>query len=154
MRSRCGRAPRSFPGPQGLDLRPLPAAHRELLIETFQHDRPPDFAFGLDASLESAYQPSGHQAIAVDAHENAAELLLDLGEGFLDEVLAVARAQRDILELRPEVDHLRYRDQRHPAALGRAEVAPWSGVDAFEHPAREARAVRGLLEGRQQARRP
>ena len=68
-------------------------------------------------ALEAAHRRARHQAVAVHAHEALAELLLEPGQRFLDQVLARRGAHRHVLELGLEVDHVRDRDQVDLAAL-------------------------------------
>src|SRR5262245_61920542 len=69
---------------QGFYLGPLPAAHGQLLASALEYHRPPGFALGFGAALEPADPAPGDQAIAMDAQEHAAKLMLDLSERFLD----------------------------------------------------------------------
>src|SRR5262245_50071419 len=103
---------------QGLHLGPLPATHRQPLVGAFQYHRPPRLPLGLGSALESADPSPRHEAIAVNADEHLAKLLLDLRERFLDQVFSSARAQGDVLELGPQIDHVRYRNEHHSPALG------------------------------------
>src|SRR6266568_2602342 len=120
---------------QGLDLRPLPAAHRQFFLKTLQENRPSALVFGLRTALKAADQSPRHETIAMNPHEHAAEFLLEPGKRLFDQVLAGAGAHCDVLELRSEVNHIRDPDEGHAPALCNAEVPPRSRIDALEHPA-------------------
>src|SRR3989475_11701927 len=80
------------------------------------------------------------------SHEHAAEFLLELRKRLLDQVLGGAGPQGDVFELSSEINHIRDTDESHAPALGNAEVAPRSRIDALEHAARQPCAVYGLLQ--------
>src|SRR6266581_8456290 len=136
-----------------LDLRPLPAAHRQPFVDALQDHRPPDFAFGLGAALDTAYPSPRHQAIAMDPHEHAGEFLLELRKRLLDQVLAGAGPYRDVFELGSEVNHVRDADESHAPALGNAQEAPRGRIDALKHAARQPCAVCGLLQSGEEPHR-
>src|ERR1700693_4526064 len=131
---------------QGLDLRPLPAAHRQPFVEVLQDHRPSDFAFGLGAALDTTYPSPRHQTIAMNPHKHAGEFLLELRNRLLDQVLAGAGPHGDVFELGSEVNHVRDAHEGHASALGNAEEAPRGRIDALEYAARQPCAVCGLLQ--------
>src|SRR3989442_2819264 len=82
----------------------------------------------------------------MNSHEHAAEFLLELRKRLLDQVLAGAGPQGDVFELSSEINHIRNTHESHAPALGNAEVAPRSRIDALKHAARQACAVCSLLQ--------
>src|SRR5258706_11479641 len=135
---------------QRLDLRPWPAAHRKLFLAAFQDHRPSAFALGFGSALDTADRSPRHQTIAMNPHEHAAEFLFELCQRLLDQVLAAAGAQSNVLELCSQVNHVRDSHEGHAPALGDAEVAARGRIDALEHSAGESRARYGFLQGRKQ----
>ena len=79
--------------------RPLPPAHRKLLVHAVEQHQPVRLVLLAGRALEAADRGARHQAVAVDAHEARGELALERDQRLLDQVLALARAHRDVLLL-------------------------------------------------------
>ena len=101
----------------------LAARHRQRLGDAVQQHLPVRVAVVVDAPLEAADEIARDEAVAVDAHEAVAELVLEPGQRFLEQVLALRRADRDVLELGLEVDDLVDRHQHDARALGHRQEA-------------------------------
>src|SRR5512142_1443321 len=95
----------------------------ERLPDALQHDFPVRVALVADAALEPADRVACDEAVAVDADETRAELLLEARQRLLEQVLALRRADRDVLELGLEVDDLVERNQDDARALGHRQEA-------------------------------
>src|SRR5262249_44533167 len=91
---------------QLLQRPPLAPAHRQLLGAAFQYHGPPGLAVLVGPALHATDEGARDQAVAVDAHEDPGELALELRQRILDQVLALARAQGDVLELGLQEHHV------------------------------------------------
>src|SRR5215470_1719900 len=97
---------------------------RQGLSDAAQEDLPMRVTFGTDVPLETANRLPRNEAVAMHADEARPELLLQLGKRFLEQVLALGRADGDVLELRLEVDDLFDWNEDDPRALGDRQEAP------------------------------
>src|SRR5262247_1207583 len=89
-------------------------------------------------------------------HEDLAELLLETRERLVQQELALGRADRDVLQLGLEIDHIGDRHQINPAALAHRKIAAWSlarrGRGALERLAAHRTGFASLLERGEEAR--
>ncbi len=104
-----------------------------------------------DAPLEAADEVARDEAIAVDAHEARAELLFEPRQRFLEQVLALRRADRDVLELGLQIDDFVDRDEHDARALGDRQEAPRRGRQLGELLDRHGLQSRHLLQCGQQS---
>src|SRR5262249_15437761 len=100
------------------------AAERQRLRDVAQQHLPARLPVRSRPALEAAYVGAGDETVAVDAHEAVAVLLLQLGQGLLEQVFARRGAYGDVLELGLQVDDLVDRHEEHARALGDREEAP------------------------------
>src|SRR5215469_1569154 len=89
----------------------LPPRDRQGLVDAAQQDFPVSVAFGAHVSLKSTDCLARNKAVAVHTNKALTELLFQLGERFLEEVLALGGANGDVLQLRLEIDDVLNRDQ-------------------------------------------
>src|SRR5579862_6315265 len=92
-----------LPAPELADKMLLPAADRKPLRHAAQHDLPVRIAILGRLALEPFDQRARDETVAMDAHEALAEFLLQLGQRLLEQVLALDRADRQVLEFGLEV---------------------------------------------------
>src|SRR6266498_2362399 len=110
----------------------LAPRHRQRFGHVAQEHFPMRIALGAHVSLEAANCIARHEAISMHAHETRAEFLLELGERFLEQIFAVGRPDRDVLELRLEIDDFLDRHEHDARTLGDRQETPRRRRQAFE----------------------
>ena len=91
--------------------------------DAVQQHFPVRVAVVVDAPLEAADVVARDEAIAVDADEARTELVLEPRQRFLEQVLALRGADRDVLELGLQIDDVLDRHQHDARALGHRQEA-------------------------------
>src|SRR5258706_4796564 len=101
----------------------LAPRHRQRLGHVAQEHFPVRIAVGANVSLEAADRVAGHEAISMHAHEARTEFLFELRKRFLEQILAIRRPDRDVLELRLEIDDFLDRHEYDARTLGDRQEA-------------------------------